>query len=125
MKCGCCARFINSNRTINPAFGTLSNEQLKEQVRFTFYLQEHRINLCRLRRIGREIHLHLSLGMMNRSDLYCLLGLKENILLVVQNYGRSLWKGSKKDYVIFLSTFQSRFQKKSHLDGYGELIISY
>ena len=35
------ARFINSKRTINPAFGALSNEQLIEQVRFTYYLREH------------------------------------------------------------------------------------
>ena len=37
------ARFINSKRTINPAFGALSNEQLIEQVRFTYYVREHGI----------------------------------------------------------------------------------
>ncbi|TKH11736.1 aminoglycoside phosphotransferase family protein, partial [Bacillus wiedmannii] len=37
------ARFINSKRTINPAFGALSNEQLIEQVRFTYYLRGHGI----------------------------------------------------------------------------------
>ena len=37
------ARFINSKRTINPAFGALSNEQLIEQVRFTYYLRERGI----------------------------------------------------------------------------------
>ena len=37
------ARFMNNNRIINPAFGALSNEQLKEQVRFTYYLRGHGI----------------------------------------------------------------------------------
>lgn len=42
------ARFINSKRTINPAFGSLSNEQLIEQVRFTYYLREHKIPLMQI-----------------------------------------------------------------------------
>ncbi|PGK87010.1 hypothetical protein CN923_28435, partial [Bacillus cereus] len=43
------ARFMNSNRTINPAFGTLSNEQLKEQVRFTYYLRVHGIPFMQIK----------------------------------------------------------------------------
>ena len=46
---------MNSNRIINPAFGALSNEQLKEQVRFTYYLRGHGIPLCKLTRIRQGV----------------------------------------------------------------------
>ena len=46
------ARFINSNRIINPAFGALSNEQLKEQVHIIYVSME--FLLCKLTRIVRS-----------------------------------------------------------------------
>ncbi|MGK0532940.1 phosphotransferase enzyme family protein [Bacillus sp. 'calajunan'] len=117
------ARFINRARTINPAFGTLSNEQLKEQVRFTYYLREHGIPFMQIKenRAGESFTLVtwneeqyrfvLSTWMEGEHVTYC-------TETMVEVFG----KEARKIHDIS-STFQSPiFQKKSHLDGYGEFI---
>ncbi|MEG7843843.1 phosphotransferase enzyme family protein [Bacillus mobilis] len=117
------ARFINSDRIINPAFGTLSNEQLKEQVRFTYYLREHGIPFMQIKenRAGEsftcvtwneeQYRFVLSTWMEGKHITYC----TEAIAEVFGKEARKIHDIS--------STFQSStFQKKSHLDGYGEFI---
>ncbi|HGP3673971.1 TPA: phosphotransferase [Bacillus pacificus] len=117
------ARFINSNRTINPAFGPLSNEQLKEQVRFTYYLRENGIPFMQIKenRAGdsfafvtwneEQYRFVLSTWMEGEHITYCTKTLAE----VFGMEARKIHDIS--------STFQSStFQKKSHLDGYGEFI---
>ncbi|MCU5380480.1 phosphotransferase [Bacillus cereus] len=117
------ARFINSDRTINPAFGTLSNEQLKEQVRFTYYLREHGIPFMQIKenRAGEsftcvtwneeQYRFVLSTWMEGEHITHC----TETIAEVFGKEAREIHDIS--------STFQSStFQKKSHLDGYSEFI---
>ncbi|WP_263704903.1 aminoglycoside phosphotransferase family protein [Bacillus thuringiensis] len=117
------ARFINSNRTINPAFGPLSNEQLKEQIRFTYYLREHGIPFMQIKvnKAGEsfpcvtlneeQYRFVLSTWMEGEHITYCTKTLAE----VFGMEARKIHDIS--------STFQSStFQKKSHLDGYGEFI---
>ncbi|MGN7193730.1 phosphotransferase [Bacillus mycoides] len=117
------ARFINSDRTINPAFGTLSNEQLKEQVRFTYYLREHGIPFMQIKENmagesftfvtwnGEQYRFVLSTWIEGEHITHC-------IEIMVEVFG----KEARKIHDIS-STFQSStFQKKSHLDGYGEFI---
>lgn len=117
------ARFINSNRTINPAFGPLSNEQLKEQVRFTYYLRENGIPFMQIKenRAGEpftcvtlneeQYRFVLSAWIEGEHITYCTKTLAEVFGMEV-----------RKIHDIS-STFQSStFQKKSHLDGYGAFI---
>ncbi|KXY46930.1 phosphotransferase enzyme family protein [Bacillus mycoides] len=117
------ARFINSDRTINPAFGTLSNEQLKEQVRFTYYLRDHGIPFMQIKenRAGdsftcvtwndEQYRFVLSTWMEGEHVTYC-----------TETVAEVFGKEARKIHDIS-STFQSSiFQKKSHLDGYGEFI---
>ncbi|MED1406127.1 phosphotransferase [Bacillus mycoides] len=117
------ARFINSDRTINPAFGTLSNEQLKEQVRFTYYLREHGIPFMQIKENmagesftfvtwnGEQYRFVLSTWIEGEHITHC-------TEIMVEVFG----KEARKIHDIS-STFQSStFQKKSHLDGYGEFI---
>ncbi|PER27929.1 hypothetical protein CN490_15500 [Bacillus cereus] len=117
------ARFINSDRTINPAFGTLSNEQLKEQVRFTYYLREHGIPFMQIKenRAGEsftcvtwndeQYRFVLSTWMEGEHVTHC-----------TETVAEVFGKEARKIHDIS-STFQSSiFQKKSHLDGYGEFI---
>ncbi|WP_142312874.1 phosphotransferase enzyme family protein [Bacillus toyonensis] len=117
------ARFINSDRTINPAFGTLSNEQLKEQVRFTYYLREHEIPFMQINknRAGEpftfvtwndeQYRFVLSTWMEGEHVTHC-----------TETMAEVFGKEARKIHDIS-STFQSSiFQKKSHLDGYGEFI---
>ncbi|MBE7096613.1 phosphotransferase enzyme family protein [Bacillus cereus] len=117
------ARFINSNRTINPAFGILSNEQLKEQVRFTYYLREHGIPFMQINenRAGEsftfvtwndeQYRFVLSTWMEGKHITHC-----------TETMAEVFGKEARKIHDIS-STFQSSiFQKKSHLDGYDEFI---
>ncbi|MFP3413771.1 phosphotransferase [Bacillus sp. SIMBA_074] len=117
------ARFINSDRTINPAFGTVSNEQLKEQVRFTYYLREHGIPFMQIKENmagesftfvtwnGEQYRFVLSTWIEGEHITHC-------TEIMVEVFG----KEARKIHDIS-STFQSStFQKKSHLDGYGEFI---
>ncbi|MBP3971714.1 phosphotransferase [Bacillus sp. WL1] len=117
------ARFINSDRTSNPAFGTLSNEQLKEQVRFTYYLREHGIPFMQIQENmegdsftfvtwnDEQYRFVLSTWMEGEHITHC----TETIAEVFGKEARKIHDIS--------STFQSStFQKKSHLDGYGEFI---
>ena len=117
------ARFINSNRTINPAFGTLSNEQLKEQVRFTYYLREHGIPFMQIKenRTGESF----TLLTWNEEQYRFVLSTwmeGEHVTYCTETMAEVFGKEARKIHDIS-STFQSStFQKKSHLDGYGEFI---
>ena len=52
------ARFMNSNRIINPAFGALSNEQLKSKYALPIIYEGMEFLLCKLTRIRQGSHLH-------------------------------------------------------------------
>ncbi|MGN4447632.1 phosphotransferase enzyme family protein [Bacillus cereus group sp. MYBK79-1] len=117
------ARFINSDRTSNPAFGTLSNEQLKEQVRFTYYLREHEIPFMQIKenRAGDSF----TLLTWNNEEYRFVLSTwieGEHVTHCTEIIAKVFGKEARKIHDIS-STFQSSiFQKKSHLDGYGEFI---
>ncbi|WP_448162824.1 phosphotransferase enzyme family protein [Bacillus mobilis] len=117
------ARFINSDRIINPAFGTLSNEQLKEQVRFTYYLREHGIPFMQIKenRAGD----FFTLLTCNEEQYRFVLSTwieGEHITHCTETMAEVFGKEARKIHDIS-STFQSSiFQKKSHLVGYGEFI---
>ncbi|EJR16587.1 hypothetical protein TU55_21715 [Bacillus cereus] len=117
------ARFINSNRTINPAFGTLSNEQLKEQVRFTYYLREHGIPFMQINknRSGQSFTLVTWNDEQYRFVLANWIE-GEHLTHCTEFIAESFGKKVRKIHDIS-STFQSSiFQKKSHLDGYTQFI---
>lgn len=117
------ARFINSARTINPAFGTLSNEQLKEQVRFTYYLREYGIPFMQIKenRAGELFTFVTWNGKQYRFVLSTWIE-GEHITHCTEIMAEVVGKEARKIHDIS-STFQSPiFQKKSHLDGYGEFI---
>ncbi|MGG0301183.1 phosphotransferase [Bacillus albus] len=117
------ARFINSDRTINPAFGTLTNEQLKEQVRFTYYLREHDIPFMQI----KENRAGDSFTFVTWNDEQYRFVLStwiegEHITRCTETMAEVFGKEARKIHDIS-SMFQSSiFQKKSHLDGYGEFI---
>ncbi|OOR22662.1 phosphotransferase enzyme family protein [Bacillus cereus] len=117
------ARFINSNRIINPAFGTLSNEQLKEQVRFTYYLREHGIPFMQIKENGAGDS--FTLVTWNDEQYRFVLSTwieGEQITRCTETMAEAFGKEARKIHDLS-STFQSStFQKKSHLDGYGEFI---
>ena len=117
------ARFINSDRTINPAFGPLSNEQLKEQVRFTYYLREHGIPFMQINknRMGE------SFTFVTWNDEQYRFVLSnwiegEHITYCTEAIAKAFGKEARKIQDIS-NVFQSSiFQKKSHLDGYAQFI---
>ncbi|MED3125847.1 phosphotransferase enzyme family protein [Bacillus wiedmannii] len=117
------ARFINSDRISNPAFGMLSNEQLKEQVRFTYYLREHGIPFMQIKenRAGESF----TLLTWNEEQYRFVLSTwteGEHVTYCTETMAEVFGKEARKIHDIS-STFQSPiFQKKSHLDGYGEFI---
>ncbi|MGZ7148802.1 phosphotransferase [Bacillus sp. BC08] len=117
------ARFINSKRTINPAFGTLSNEQLKEQVRFTYYLREHGIPFMQIKEnMAGDCFTLLT---WNEEQYRFVLSTwieGEHVTHCTETMAGVFGKEARKIHDLS-STFQSSiFQKKSHLDGYGEFI---
>ncbi|MED0903046.1 phosphotransferase enzyme family protein [Bacillus nitratireducens] len=117
------ARFINSDRTSNPAFGTLSNEQLKEQVRFTYYLREHGIPFMQIKenRAGDSFTLVTWNDEQYRFVLSTWME-GEHVTHCTEKMAEVFGKEARKIHDIS-STFQSSiFQKKSHLDGYGEFM---
>ncbi|HDR3492288.1 phosphotransferase enzyme family protein [Bacillus wiedmannii] len=117
------ARFINSNRIINPAFGALSNEQLKEQVRFTYYLHEHGIPFMKINknRSGESFTLVTWNDEQYRFVLSNWIE-GEHLTHCTEPIAESFGKKVRKIHDIS-STFQSSiFQKKSHLDGYAQFI---
>ncbi|PFQ76268.1 hypothetical protein COC60_14785 [Bacillus thuringiensis] len=117
------ARFINSDRTINSAFGMLSNEQLKEQVRFTYYLREHGIPFMQI----KENQAGGSFTFVTWNDEQYRFVLStwiegEHVTHCTETMAEIFGKEARNIHDIS-STFQSStFQKKSHLDGYGEFI---
>ncbi|MEK4913349.1 phosphotransferase [Bacillus sp. FSL E2-8887] len=117
------ARFINSKRTINPAFGALSNKQLIEQVRFTYYLREHGVLFMQINknRSGESF----TLVAWNDEQYRFILSNwieGEHITLCTEAIAEAFGKEARKVHDIS-SAFQSAiFQKKSHLDGYVEFI---
>ncbi|MBJ7937941.1 phosphotransferase [Bacillus cereus] len=117
------ARFINSDRTINPAFGPLSNEPLKEQVRFTYYLREHGIPFMQI----KENQAGGSFTFVTWNDEQYRFVLStwiegEHVTHCTETMAEIFGKEARNIHDIS-STFQSStFQKKSHLDGYGEFI---
>ncbi|AFU13746.1 phosphotransferase enzyme family protein [Bacillus cereus group sp. BceL062] len=115
------ARFINSKRTINPAFGTLSNEQLKEQVRFTYYLREHGIPFMKINK-NRSGDSFTVVTWNDEQYRFVLANwIKgEHLTHGTESIAESFGKTARKIHDIS-STFQSSiFQKKSHLDGYAQ-----
>ncbi|HFK1449319.1 TPA: phosphotransferase enzyme family protein [Bacillus pacificus] len=117
------ARFINSNRTINPAFGTLSNEQLKEQVRFTYYLREHGIPFMQIKEnMAGDCFTLLTWNDEQYRFVLSTWIEGEHITHCTETMAEVFGKEARKIHDIS-STFQSPiFQKKSHLDGYDEFI---
>ncbi|MGE6596421.1 phosphotransferase enzyme family protein [Bacillus proteolyticus] len=117
------ARFMNSARTINPAFGTLSNEQLKEQARYTYYLREQGIPFMQINknRAGE------SFTFVTWNDEQYRFVLSnwiegEHITHCTENIAEAFGTEARKIHDIS-STFQSSiFQKKSHLDGYAQFL---
>ena len=117
------ARFINSKRTINPAFGALSNEQLIEQVRFTYYLREHEIPFMQINK--NKAGESFTFVTWNEEQYRFVLSTwmeGEHVTHCTETMAEVFGKEARKIHDIS-STFQSStFQKKSHLDGYGEFI---
>ncbi|OOZ91124.1 phosphotransferase enzyme family protein [Bacillus cereus] len=117
------ARFINSDRTSNPAFGTLSNEQLKEQVRFTYYLREHGIPFMQIQEnmAGDCFSLLTWNEEQYRFVLFTWME-GEHITHCTETMAEVFGKEARKIHDISSTFKSSTFQKKSHLDGYGEFI---
>ncbi|HFK1455454.1 TPA: phosphotransferase [Bacillus cereus] len=117
------ARFINSNRTINPAFGALSNEQLIEQVRYTYYLCGQGIPFMQMNknRAGD------SFTIVNWNDKQYRFVLSnwiegEHITHCTEAIAKAFGKEARKIHDISNAFQSSIFQKKSHLDGYAQFI---
>ncbi|HDR7517977.1 phosphotransferase [Bacillus mobilis] len=117
------ARFINSDRTSNPAFGTLSNEQLKEQVRFTYYLREHGIPFMQIKEnMAGDCFTLLTWNDEQYRFVLSTWMEGEHVTHCTETMAEVFGKEARKIHDIS-STFQSSiFQKKSHLEGYGEFI---
>ncbi|MFE6706384.1 phosphotransferase [Bacillus thuringiensis] len=117
------ARFMNSKRIINPAFGALSNEQLKEQVRFTYYLREHGMPFMQINK--NKSGESFTLVTWNDEQYRFILSNwieGEHLTHCTESIAELFGKKARKIHDIS-STFQSSiFQKKSHLDGYVEFI---
>ncbi|HDR7795545.1 TPA: aminoglycoside phosphotransferase family protein [Bacillus luti] len=117
------ARFINSDRTINPAFGTLTNEQLKEQVRFTYYLREHGIPFMQI--IKNRAGDSFALVTWNDGQYRFVLSNwieGEQITHCTEAIAKAFGKEARKIHDISCAFQSSIFQKKSHLDGYAQFI---
>ncbi|HFU7057088.1 TPA: phosphotransferase [Bacillus cereus] len=117
------ARFIKSKRTINPAFGTLSNEQLMEQVRFTYYVREHEIPFMQINknRAGEPC----TLVVWNNEQFRFVLSNwieGEHITHCTENIAEAFGTEVRKIHDISNAFQSSIFQKKSHLDGYAQFI---
>ncbi|HDR6297748.1 phosphotransferase [Bacillus cereus group sp. RP37] len=117
------ARFIKSKRTINPAFGTLSNEQLMEQVRFTYYVREHDIPFMQINK-NREGE-PCTLVVWNDEQYRFVLSNwieGEHITHCTENIAEAFGTEVRKIHDISNAFQSSIFQKKSHLDGYAQFI---
>ncbi|MGH0542957.1 phosphotransferase [Bacillus cereus] len=117
------ARFIKSKRTINPAFGTLSNEQLIEKVRFTHYLREHDIPFMQINK-NREGE-PCTLVVWNDEQYRFVLSNwieGEHITHCTENIAEAFGTEVRKIHDISNAFQSSIFQKKSHLDGYAQFI---
>ncbi|PGS14853.1 hypothetical protein COC45_08780 [Bacillus cereus] len=117
------ARFMNSKRTINPAFGSLSNEQLMEQVRFTYYVREHEIPFMQINknRAGEPFKLVAWDDEQYRFVLSNWIE-GEHITHCTENIAKAFGKAARKIHDISYAFQSSIFQKKSHLDGYAQFI---
>ncbi|HHT7237895.1 MULTISPECIES: phosphotransferase [Bacillus] len=117
------ARFINRKRTINPAFGTLSNEQLKEQVRYTYYLRKHGILFMQMNknRSGESFTLVTWNDEQYRFVLSNWME-GEHITHCTENIAKTFGKEARRIHDISSTFPSSIFQKKSHLDGYVEFV---
>lgn len=117
------ARFMNSKRIINPAFGALSNEQLKEQVRYTYYLREHGMPFMQINK--NKSGESFTLVTWNDEQYRFVLSNwieGEHLTHCTESIAELFGKKARKIHDIS-STFQSSiFQTKSHLDGYVEFI---
>ncbi len=117
------ARFMNRKRIINPAFGALSNEQLIEQVRFTYYLREHKIPFMQINknRAGEPF----TLVAWNEEQYRFVLSNwieGEHITHCTEAIAKAFGKEARKIHDISCAFQSSIFQKKSHLDGYAEFL---
>ncbi|HDR8062424.1 phosphotransferase [Bacillus thuringiensis] len=117
------ARFMNSDRTTNPAVGTLSNEQLKEQVRFAYYLREHGIPFMQI----KENRAGESFTFVTWNDEQYRFVLStwiegEHVTHCTETMAEIFGKEARNIHDISCTFQSSTFQKKSHLDGYGEFI---
>lgn len=118
------ARFMNRKRTINPAFGALSNEQLIEQVRFTYYLREHGIPFMQINKntSGESF----TLVTWNNDEQYRFVLSNwiegEHITHCTEAIAKAFGKEARKIHDISCAFQSSIFQKNSHLDGYAQFI---
>ncbi|WHY26970.1 phosphotransferase [Bacillus wiedmannii] len=117
------ARFINSKRTINPAFGALSNEQLIEQVRYTYYLREQGIPFMQMNknRAGDSFTIVTWNDEQYRFVLSNWIE-GEHITRCTEAIAKAFGKEARKIHDISCAFQSSIFQKKSHLDGYAQFI---
>ncbi|MED0952165.1 phosphotransferase [Bacillus mobilis] len=117
------ARFINSDRIINPAFGTLSNEQLKEQVQFTYYLREHGIPFMQMNK--NKAGESFTCVTWNDEQYRFVLSTwieGEHITHCTETIAEVFGKEARKIHDISCAFQSPIFQKKSHLDGYAQFI---
>ncbi|HDR8180859.1 TPA: phosphotransferase [Bacillus thuringiensis] len=117
------ARFMNSKRTINPAFGALSNEQLIEQVRYTYYLRERGIPFMQMNknRAGDSFTIVTWNDEQYRFVLSNWIE-GEHITHCTENIAEAFGTEARKIHDISSPFESSIFQKKSHLDGYAQFI---
>ncbi|PFR22791.1 hypothetical protein COK19_20990 [Bacillus cereus] len=117
------ARFLCENRTENPAFGHITNEQLREQIGFTYYIREHGVPFMQIKKSiehktfvtiiwNCEIYRFvLSEWIEGRHITYC-------DKQIAEEFGRE----ARKFHDISSSFQSAAFTKKSHLVGYREFI---
>ncbi|WP_141439310.1 phosphotransferase [Bacillus cereus] len=117
------ARFINSKRTINPAFGALLNEQLIEQVQYTYYLRKHGIPFMQINK-NRTGESFTFVAWNDEQYRFVLSNWieGEHITYCTEAIAKAFGKEARKIHDISNAFQSSIFQKKSHLDGYARFI---
>ncbi|WP_141499501.1 phosphotransferase [Bacillus toyonensis] len=117
------ARFMNSKRTINPAFGALSNEQLIEEIRYTYYLREQGIPFMQMNK--NKAGEPFTLVAWNDEQYRFVLSdwiEGEHITHCTENIAEAFGTEARKIHDSSNAFQSSIFQKKSHLDGYTQFI---
>ncbi|WP_459502605.1 phosphotransferase [Bacillus sp. C1] len=117
------ARFLGENRTGNPAFGHITNKQLEEQIRFSYYLREHDIPFMRIIQPSTS---HPFISFIWNDEMYRFV-LSEwiegrHITYCDENIAEAFGREARKCHDISGSFESAAFIKKSHLVGYTEFI---